>query len=435
VRIEGVLGGGAETSVTVDEGMFVLKSVSRFRLVLICVICVARAVVAGILCWVGTQSLVGMISLGDLLLNSVALGFILDLDELIFESLAPVATRVFMSKLRPLSLSRPHLFHGLDVQSLMILLATFALLVYACSNLLIPEIDKLKRVEDALCGGELNFAFTVGGTGLVHWAETNPSLAGSNEASYRSKVITELMDSSKYTSLTDWTRRSGVRGSGSLSEVSGMSFDDVATFIDEWNPQCIDELRPHWDKAGLEVWIGPLNDALPTDSLKVLPRPSCEPIRQFCRDATHAGLVARFICPHACECTMPGSRLILDQRGYGCPSACKRHQEYKTSLETRACQDANSTALALYASEVEAVSSSWSTYRKDQGVQISKGLKQHGCDFIATWMDKWAVNLCLTENSWQGLKSLRYLCPLSCGCRGLLQVAGDAAGCPTQCRT
>ena len=63
-------------------------------------------VLAGFMFLQGTQFLVYTISIGDLLLNAVALEFVISTDELLYSSLAPAHAKRFLSstegfKLRP----------------------------------------------------------------------------------------------------------------------------------------------------------------------------------------------------------------------------------------------------------------------------------------------------------------------------------------------
>ena len=53
----------------------------------------------------GTQFLVYTIDMGDLLLNAVALEFVISTDELLFESLAPVRTKRILENIKPFMLS------------------------------------------------------------------------------------------------------------------------------------------------------------------------------------------------------------------------------------------------------------------------------------------------------------------------------------------
>ena len=91
---------GKTTKVVYDEvdGTYRVTSLSHARRVLREAMSLVRIVIAGFLTYQGTQYLVYTIAIEELLLNAVALEFVITLDELIYESLAPAHTKRVTSR-------------------------------------------------------------------------------------------------------------------------------------------------------------------------------------------------------------------------------------------------------------------------------------------------------------------------------------------------
>ena len=134
------------------------------------------------------------------LLNAVALEFVLNLDELMFEALAPsrvVSYQVLKTMVCPCMLSdRPTVeslawgklrivedaeplpvpramrrhWRGLDLRASLTLLAVCGTLFGIVVGTLMPNVATLTRASDALCGGDIEFVTTVDGAGVPAWA-------------------------------------------------------------------------------------------------------------------------------------------------------------------------------------------------------------------------------------------------------------------------
>jgi len=125
---------------------------------------------AGIV-WLGNT-----VSVTDLVLNAVALEFVLTVDELIYESLAPLRIKKLINDLSqsPIPIPSPPQKHGLDRSVISILVTVVAILVVSWFTIVNPFATRLKLADDALCAGELDFVYTLNAGGVPAYAKSNP---------------------------------------------------------------------------------------------------------------------------------------------------------------------------------------------------------------------------------------------------------------------
>eukprot|EP00435_Cladocopium_sp_Y103_P070734 s1182_g35.t3 len=96
---------------------FRLNFVSPGRKLLSSILLIYRLLAAGILVYVGSFFLVYTINVTELILNSVSLGIILDIDNYIFQAMASSAGRDLMNYLEPLRVPSYRRFGGSDAKS------------------------------------------------------------------------------------------------------------------------------------------------------------------------------------------------------------------------------------------------------------------------------------------------------------------------------
>lgn len=146
----------------------------RRAMLLICLVLLPRAVIAVLLGFVGAQFLVLTSDMGDLLLNAIALAFIIDLDDVIFAAFMPVRAQVLMQNLDPLPARGFALnwrfpwasaLTKLSTATGVILLIVFSLTMHFFAN--------LTQATDILCSGNVDFVVAESkASGIVHAART-----------------------------------------------------------------------------------------------------------------------------------------------------------------------------------------------------------------------------------------------------------------------
>ncbi len=108
-------------------------------------------------------------SIEDILLNAVALEFVLNIDELLFLSLAPMKTRRFLLLLKHIPSKHGVVLKGLDRNLLCSCTFTVSFLAYAVGALMMPEIDRMKDAKNEMCSGFKEFSYTMTAMGHPEW--------------------------------------------------------------------------------------------------------------------------------------------------------------------------------------------------------------------------------------------------------------------------
>ena len=97
------------------------------------------------------------IGIGDLLLNTVALEFVVSVDELIFESVVPIRVAKLIVDLRPVELPPVKEWKGLDAGAFTTLLSSLIIIAVVFATLISPQVDVMVQARDALCSGDRDF--------------------------------------------------------------------------------------------------------------------------------------------------------------------------------------------------------------------------------------------------------------------------------------
>jgi len=160
---------------TDDDGAVRVAAITPARFACILVAQACRIAIAVALLIFGIEYLIDTTDLGDLLLNAVALEFVITVDELIYDALAPKNLRKLIDAAAPLVHPSPKSWRGLDLQSAGTFL-TVVLILALVLPLQLSEVFSIRREAlQTLCGGDLNFVY--GQTmGAPYWA---PSTSGS----------------------------------------------------------------------------------------------------------------------------------------------------------------------------------------------------------------------------------------------------------------
>ena len=286
-----------------EEDQIVLTKLSRKRLSFILTTVLARAAVQSILLWYGTLYLVYTETVQDLLLNAVALKFVLEVAELLYSAFAPRRARTFIESLKPLNLElmgRSH--HDCMLPStLLIILCVMLALSYVF--LLTPALEARSKTWEGLCGGRQDFAVATDGLGRLHWSLTD-KYDDTGEAQSTSYVhqATDLLikeeapDEQKPWSIyvSTFDRLRNKVDSQSVVEAGGARLCE-----DGDNYGGIDE----WTHMGLLILKMVTHNESLTD---------CASVEPYCHKVGIHGLRSRQWCPVTCGCANPRAGLMLD---------------------------------------------------------------------------------------------------------------------------
>ena len=112
------------------------------------------------------------VAIPDLLLNMVALEFILDLDERIFAAFAPTHLVFVLGEVGELPMPYAPLRRSyLDLRTIIKLLLVSVAMPIICIFVVIPTTDQLWSASDALCAGTHDFVSILDPAGAAVWSE------------------------------------------------------------------------------------------------------------------------------------------------------------------------------------------------------------------------------------------------------------------------
>eukprot|EP00439_Symbiodinium_sp_Y106_P015977 s1436_g2.t1 len=123
---------------------------------------IPRLFVTVCLCLVGCQYLAQTASLHDIVLNAVALAFVLDVDELLAQVLFTERIRMTLPRIKPLACGENKLLLGFPVKDLLRYVLTLGFVLAAVIGFLIPFSANVQAAALALCGGVHDFSFSGG---------------------------------------------------------------------------------------------------------------------------------------------------------------------------------------------------------------------------------------------------------------------------------
>jgi len=123
---------------------------------------IPRLFVTVCLCLVGCQYLAQTASLHDIVLNAVALAFVLDVDELLAQVLFTERIRMTLPRIKPLACGENKLLLGFPVKDLLRYVLTLGFVLAAVIGFLIPFSANVQAAALALCGGVHDFSFSRG---------------------------------------------------------------------------------------------------------------------------------------------------------------------------------------------------------------------------------------------------------------------------------
>mmetsp|Transcript_866 Transcript_866/g.2638 ORF Transcript_866/g.2638 Transcript_866/m.2638 type:complete len:847 (-) Transcript_866:23-2563(-) len=154
------------------DGQIVIEKLSRKRFVFVAFIQLIRLVIGAILIWNGSLYLAHTIDVGELILNAIALEFVLRVDELIYACFAPMRIRMLVKHCKAMSAPRFRACSGVDVRSILAFIACFGLALGIYLGPVLEQEKILEKAQHAMCGGDLDFVFAVDAVGVPWWSPT-----------------------------------------------------------------------------------------------------------------------------------------------------------------------------------------------------------------------------------------------------------------------
>eukprot|EP00930_Biecheleria_cincta_P014770 TRINITY_DN12568_c3_g1_i1.p1 TRINITY_DN12568_c3_g1~~TRINITY_DN12568_c3_g1_i1.p1 ORF type:complete len:944 (-),score=152.40 TRINITY_DN12568_c3_g1_i1:66-2897(-) len=147
-------------SIHLDEDEIQVLSLSMTRKILvICLISMPRMLIMVTLLYTGCKYLCNTISLEDLVLNAMALVFVIEFDELIFAVCVTARAQRVVACFKPLTFPVYKLPGGLILKDLVRMSLALLVVFLSITQLLTPFIDSARAAKDALCGGDTALSY------------------------------------------------------------------------------------------------------------------------------------------------------------------------------------------------------------------------------------------------------------------------------------
>jgi len=395
--------------------------VSHGQAACVVVMCIIRLAIAAVLGVIGLEWLSRTTSIGELILNGVALEFVFSIDERVFDACTGFRVKHIVGNMVPLR--RPNLltrsFKGFSAGPVLVMTLACAGAVAAFATWGLTTFKLLSDITHELCHG--NKDFVVGIHKSTGWPVSASTPELRNPVDLYASAVREGVDFSLAQST--------------FGDYSSRMFD-----AETWLGASIAEsLRFHFLHTGCVDDEGVAEDKISTQwhtlrhVSKIGNARACIDLRTAC-DSKDVPLV-RLTCPVTCGCRHPLSGLVWGAREHGCPrEECIESSQYQTALGNMTCKDASLESLrsgrfaeawAKYWSNMFRSLEVWQSYKKFDDLEaLKEEATNTGCAFLA----KQSFRQLCSDRS--GYASLAAFCPETCRCG---QIGHYSRYCPTSC--
>lgn len=134
--------------IAVVDGGFMLETIPSFRFITFVLMCTTQFTIACTLLLAGLVWLGSTTDIVELLLNGVALAYIMDIDELTYRVLVPTKLDTLICRLEPIYVEWNM---DLPVRSMLMCAPIFGIIVIAMTTILQPHADSVFMVQNILC--------------------------------------------------------------------------------------------------------------------------------------------------------------------------------------------------------------------------------------------------------------------------------------------
>lgn len=331
------------TSIEVEDRKFAICKLSRRRKSVAVIFCAVRVVVAWIIYVAGLQWLANTVVVEDLILNAIALAFILELDEIIFVTVVPRIVQVMVENLEPLPRGAHRNFGGLCSRSVFAVAAISTAVFTVFAKYTNTMESHMRSLHFEMCAGnrdfvvdfnaELNMVVVANTTaGKAPFIDLKPE-EGCSEAQSIKQVPLHNIDmavvdqfqsldfsSMQHQELKGWF----MRDRAAFLEASARSRSDMEETF------CSDFIDSNRFPRGAILWplVHTYKSRLPANKTPT----ACQAFAGFCEEKNATSL--RFACSLTCGCSDLTSNLTFRT---GCQNSCTAVRS--NSLQWVDCQD------------------------------------------------------------------------------------------------
>jgi len=377
----------AGTGAIEDDGrlidfMKVVRMVSMYRgrvAFVVFSVCLPKLLVACTLWWFGATWLANTINFSELILNGVALAFVLEFDEVLYSIFMPRRTKTLISNLEPLPIPsrKPgSLVNGVATGFIIVIVMAIVSAFYI--HVILPINWQIIQGEQIMCSGDLDFIYIENpATQMVHVAKTK----GDNVYTDTEEIIAqvtqvELMENDGWSdlisqSLFDASRSTFARAVNELED-----FDHIVSMT-YWSLAEAASVLPCRDLGSGESTEASLQQLRVLTGNSAIT--SCDDIPSYLC-SVRENFWLRAICPRRCRCEEPLLNNVgfFTDRSFGCPSQCDTFKaamneiSFRFGLSTvewdtdRRLQGSNETQNASHSNTTQGPQASNSTAGTDE---------------------------------------------------------------------
>lgn len=407
-------------------GRFV--TISWRRLVVYLTLRLARTAVAGCLLYAGIQWLARTTNIADLILNAVALGAILEIDEMIFASLLPKKVQVAIYELEAIQVKYTRVKSQMEGLCIFVMVASLSLAPFFLW--VQPLSQTMIAVKKEYCANNQDFVMAFNedqqlpmGFDTVPFANVSVAFSlGELAVGEHAKGNLANGSVSKYISFAP--------DADTFAANLAMTMEDLAARF----PFCLD--ADQWPEAGpvLVAGYGP-HFRSAAAMLQREDAETCAELADKCEDPSSRLL--RLVCGRTCQCHEPLAYPWFKVPSQGCSGACRT--EALAAANARPCEDMpiNTEWLRFWENYLTVMSHyTGQDMRTVPEAPTLLGfvdfMKEMGCVGLAVIGETEPItkaNWC--EGNPRYWPPLAHLCPVSCSCAAS---ETPADYCPSSCR-
>ena len=177
-----------------DGGVLEFAAISVVRLVLLLTCVFIRLLVSSLLLVVGVLWLQSTRSVAGIILNTAALSFIMDFDELVFVTIVSSRAKVLIKQLVPLPTFMTPCLQGHNVLRPLMVFGGIAVLLVTTLPELQSNLDSMDDLDHLLCGGSLDFVYHImPSTGFIVTEEVAPYEYGATNRTFEYESLEEVV--------------------------------------------------------------------------------------------------------------------------------------------------------------------------------------------------------------------------------------------------
>eukprot|EP00931_Biecheleriopsis_adriatica_P016814 TRINITY_DN12280_c0_g2_i2.p1 TRINITY_DN12280_c0_g2~~TRINITY_DN12280_c0_g2_i2.p1 ORF type:complete len:717 (-),score=102.50 TRINITY_DN12280_c0_g2_i2:192-2342(-) len=401
-----------EFSLMEDTEQIVIDQISYARVGLIILLQAFRLTIACALFVVGALWLAAEINIEALVLNAAALGFVLDVDEVLYNHFAPDVAKLVIQNTAPLPGPSSSRLTTRNVGPCAMAILSMTTAAFYFFFLVLPQVRDIRLAKTVLCGGDQDFVFI----DYAFFPQT-----ASAEAHYSESVI-ERTNHFKVDFLSNYADRDASSPPTWL-DTSELHEAVAAGPLSLYPRRCEDHPDLRRVKLRLDVVdFVPFFQAF-TGNLDAV---SCEALHRHCYAPN--SFWVRNLCPKTCGCDIYRGELWVRT---GCPQTCEENENFWDQERSRPCENPNKTWLQNDPVWVAWWVGNWTPWYTAQWPEGFAAQRVPGCELLEHGSEAGLLPelLCAHGDAALFSGSLRIFCPETCGCNQ----SPHLDGCPMSC--